>query len=422
MALTELIKQPRTIAECGLDAELLLDLTLKHLYDGGVLDLRQLSARMALSGNLIEGLLLALRKEMRIETLAATEHSAGVRFQLTDLGRAEAKNACLRSGYIGRAPVPLEHYQRLVAAQSVFNGAVGKEQLKSVLAEAVIDERLLDQLGPALHSGRAMMVYGPAGSGKTFICKRLARCLGEPVYMPYAIAVSREIVQLFDPLLHVPVDSAGADSTYQLADRADPRLIRCERPMAVSGGELTMNSLELRYDSATRLNYAPIQLKANNGIYLVDDLGRQRMPAIELLNRWIIPMEDRIDYLTLASGRQFSVPFDTVLMFSTNLNPLELVDEAYLRRLGYKIQFSAVSKELFTRIWQNVCSQRRATVEDGVLDCVIELYERSKRLFLPCQPRDLIGIALDIAAFNDRKGILSKESMMLAWDTYFTAL
>lgn len=419
MPLLEFTKQPRTIVESALDAELLVDLALKHLYDGGVLDLHQLADRMALTGNVMEGILALLRKDSRIEVLSPKENSAGTRFQLTELGRAEAKNAYLRSGYIGRAPITLNHYRQLVAAQSVFNCSVSKAQLESAFADIIVEEHLFDQLGPALHSGRAIMVYGSAGTGKTFVCRHLARCIGAPVHVPYAISVGREIIQFFDPLIHHPVYKVSDKAGYQFETRTDQRLILCERPVAISGGELTMDRLELRFDPVTRLNHAPIQLKANNGMYIIDDMGRQRMPPIELLNRWIVPMEEHLDYLTVGTGQHFPVPFDTVLVFSTNLHPLELADEAFLRRLGYKIQFSAIMKPQFTQIWENVCRERGITVEEGLLDCVFDLYAQTKQPFLPCQPRDLIGIGLDIAAFKDNKGHLSKENMLLAWDTYF---
>ncbi|MDP2099483.1 MAG: hypothetical protein U1D70_18290 [Methylobacter sp.] len=419
MPLTELIKQPRTLNESALDAELLLDLTLKHFYDGGVLDLQQLAERMALTGKIMEEMLLTLRKDARIEVLGANDNSAGLRYQLTGLGQAEAKNAYLRSGYIGRAPITIDHYRQLVEAQSVFDCTVSREQLVETFADVVIEDHLYDQLGPALHSGRAIMVYGAAGTGKTFICKHLARCLGGPVYLPYSIAVGREVIQFFDPLIHKPVYQVSEKAGYHFDTRTDQRLVLCERPVAISGGELTMDRLELRYDPVTRLNQAPIQLKANNGIYIVDDMGRQRMPPVELLNRWIVPMEEHQDYLTVGTGQHFPVPFDTVLVFSTNLHPLELADEAFLRRLGYKIYFTEITKQQFSRIWDDVCKERGVTTEDGVLECLFELYQQTRRPFLPCQPRDLIGIGLDMSAFQNNKGYLSQAHIRLAWSTYF---
>lgn len=419
MSLSELTKQPRTVEESFLDPELLFDLTLKHLFDGGVVDLHQLTDRMALTGSMMEGILAKMRRDSEIEVLAVKENSSGLRYQLTDLGRAEAKNAYLRSGYIGRAPITINHYRQLVEAQSVFNCTVSKEQLKEAFTDVVIDDNLFNQLGPALHSGRAILVYGHAGTGKTFVCKHMAKCLGAPIFLPYAISVGKEIIQFFDPLIHIPVYKVSDKANYHFETNTDKRLILCERPVAISGGELTMDRLEMRYDPVSRLNLAPIQLKANNGIYIVDDMGRQRMSPVDLLNRWIVPMEEHIDYLTVGTGQHFPVPFDTVLIFSTNLHPLDLVDEAFLRRLGYKIKFTSILKAQYEKIWRNVCRERGIIEDEGVLDYIYELYALNKRSFLPCQPRDLINIGLDIAAFKNNKGHLCKENIKIAWDTYF---
>ncbi len=421
MSLDDLIKQPRSIQDTGIDGELLVDLTLKHFYDCGVLDLRQIADRMALSGTVMESILDPLRKDSKVEVLAAKDNSAGVRFQLTDLGRYEAQHAFNRSAYIGRVPISIQHYRELVAEQSVFNGRITKAQLSEDFAGVVIEAELLNQLGPAIHSGRAIMVYGVAGSGKTYICKRMARSLGAPVHLPYAICVGREIIQFFDPLIHHPVYSVTEKATYQFQTQIDKRLILCERPVAISGGELGLDSLELQYDTTARFNQAPIQLKANNGLYLVDDLGRQRISVMDLLNRWIVPMEEHVDYLTLGTGQHFPVPFDVVLIFSTNIDPTELLDEAFLRRLGYKVKFSAIDKSAYSKIWANMCAVKNIAVETGVLEQVIEWYETKKRALLPCQPRDLLEIGLNLAHFNNENTI-TKETMRLAWSTYFIQL
>ena len=421
MSLEDLIKQPRSIKETGIDAELLIDLTLKHFYDCGALDLRQITDRMALAGTVMDSILESLRKDSKIEVLAAKDNSLGVRYQLTDLGRSEAKHAFLRSAYVGRVPISIEHYRQLVNEQSVFKCSVSKAQLFEDFMGVVIEAELLDQLGPAIHSGRAIMIYGAAGSGKTFICKRLARSLGAEVYLPYAISVGREVIQFYDPLIHHPVSGFTENSSYQFETQIDKRFILCERPVAVSGGELNLESLELKYDLVARFSQAPIQLKANNGLYLVDDLGRQRISVNELLNRWIVPMEEHVDYLTLGSGQHFSVPFDVVLVFSTNIDPSGLLDDAFLRRLGYKIKFSEITKYAYSQIWAQYCVDKKMQLEEGVLEQVLEFYEAKQRSYFPCQPRDLLEIGRGIAKFN-KENIISKEHMRLAWHTYFIDL
>ncbi len=418
MSQLELIKQPRTLDEVDLDNELLLDLVLKHLYDNGVMNTTKLVERLGLAGGIVESLLDLLRNDFKVEVLAAADDNAQLRYKLTVFGQVEARNAYLRSGYSGRAPVSLTHYRALVDAQSVFENVVTKEYLDIVFSSVVLDEAVVNQLGPALNSGRPIMVYGPAGTGKTFICQHLAECLGDPVHLPYALVVGREIIQFFDPVLHIPVYTQTEKVDYQFINQTDQRLILCKRPIAISGGELTLESLELRYDAVTRFSQAPIQLKANNGIYIVDDMGRQRAPTIDLLNRWIVPMAEHVDYLTLGSGQHFPVPFNIILIFSTNINPYDLADAAFLRRLGYKIKFTSISKEAYKQLWGDICLSKSIQMEDGLLEQVFEWYENTKKPFFPCQPLDLLAIGQDFAKFNC-KDYLSKTDMKLAWNTYF---
>jgi len=418
MTLNNLSKQPNSIENTGLDEELIIDLVLKHLYDGSVLDLIQLTDRLKLAGNILENIILKLRKDARVH-VNSPQGTHSVRYQLTDLGNSDAVNALSRSGYLGPAPITLEHYSNLVEAQSVFDLTLTQKELIDVMTDVVMDKQLYDQLGPAVHSGRPILIYGHAGTGKTFICKHLAKLLGDNIYLPHAISVGREIIQYFDPLIHQPIKTESNQNSLAFTSKTDPRLLLCHRPVAISGGELTMDRLELNYDSVARVSQAPIQMKANNGMYIIDDLGRQKMPPIQLLNRWIVPMEEHEDYLSLSTGLQFPVPFNTVLIFSTNLHPLDLADEAFLRRLGYKIEFKPINEDKYKQIWSNIINDRGLIEEKGILDFLFVSYKENNRVLLPCHPRDLIGLALDMAAFKNNKGHLTIENMMLAWQTYF---
>ena len=418
MTIQSLVKQPNALESTGLDEELVIDLVLKHLYDNSVLDLLQLTQKLKLAGSILESVILKLRKDARV-FVNSPQGSSSVRYQLTDLGRSDAVNALSRSGYLGPAPITLEHYTQIVDAQSVFDLTLTKKELVDVMSDVVMDEVLYDQLGPAVHSGRPILIYGHAGTGKTFICKHLARLLGDNIFLPHAISVGREIIQYFDPLIHQTVNTGRDENSLVFASKPDSRLLLCHRPVAISGGELTMGRLELEYDSVTRISQAPIQMKANNGMYIVDDLGRQQMPPMQLLNRWIVPMEEHTDYLSLPTGLQFPVPFNTVLIFSTNLHPLDLADEAFMRRVGYKIHFEPIDEEKYRKIWSNIVKERSLLEESGILDSLFVLYKQSRRVLLPCHPRDLIGLALDMAAFKNNKGHLTIENIMLAWKTYF---
>lgn len=332
--------KPQTVADTGLSESFLAELAAKHLYDGGVLDIRELSIRLAMNGCIVEAVLDHLRAEACIEVRAKSSESNGLRYTLTDRGRAMALDGLARSGYLGPAPVPLSDYTRILNSQSVRACTVTQESIRQAFAGVVLRESLMDQLGPAMHSGRAVFFYGPPGTGKTYASRRLAPLLGDPVLIPHAISIDETVVQFFDPQLHRIVETHQDGRGVRLDQGHDPRFYVCERPFVVTGGELTMAMLEVRYDSNSRQYHAPLQFKASNGMLLIDDLGRQRAATVELLNRWIMPMEDRIDYFDLDGGRHFEVPFDVILIFSTNINPTDLADEAFLRRIGYKIRFN----------------------------------------------------------------------------------
>ena len=258
---------------------------------------------------------------------------------------------------------------------------------------------------------------------KTYISKMLSRLFYDLTLVPHAIAIDDTVVQIFDHQLHKVVSHDPGDQRIMLERGHDPRFNICERPVAITGGELTAEMLEIRHDPATRLFEAPLQLKANNGIFLIDDLGRQRISPKALFNRWIVPLEEKRDYLDLGHGKHFSVPFDVILMFSTNIHPLELADEAFLRRVGYKIEFKSLSRELYSRIWNDTCNEFRVVCESDVLDFVTKgLHVQHGVPLLPCHPRDLLGMAVDYAAYSDEPRRITKSHMQWAWDNYFVSV
>ncbi|MDQ5908042.1 MAG: hypothetical protein QG599_133 [Pseudomonadota bacterium] len=418
---TPLAPRPRTLAETGLDRHFLAELVVKHLHAGGVLTLSQLSERLTLAGSILETILDFLRKEARIEVLGSASGGAELRYALTDRGRIAALEGLLRSGYIGPAPVTLNAYTEVVRAQSVHHKVVTQADMRQAFHGVLIRDSLLDQFGPALHSGRAIFVYGQPGTGKTYLSQRLSRLLGDAVLIPYAIQIDGVVVQIFDPVLHQPVANARQPASPNLCNGHDPRYVLCQRPSVLTGGELTLDMLELQYDADHKLYRAPLQLKATNGLYLIDDLGRQRVAPVDLLNRWIVPMDTNVDYLTLSSGQRFSVLFDVVLVFSTNLNPLDLADEAFLRRLGYKIRFDPLEPDEYERLWRLVCQQMGIVFDADLLHYLLEcFYARDQVPLLPCHPRDLLGLIRDHCRYHGQEvEQVTLENLAFAWSSYF---
>jgi hypothetical protein len=411
--------RPKTIAETELGLTFLADLLEKHMFEAGVLTVGGMVKRLACAGPIVEDVLSFLRREGRVEIRARTADDHGLRYALTERGRANAQVALERSGYVGPAPVPLEVYSEVVRSQTVRDRLVRRERMHEAFADVVLDRAILDRLGPALNSGKALFVYGSAGTGKTYIAQRLIRLLNDASLVPHALAVSDAVIQVFDPTLHVPLQAAEP-STPLLNDGYDPRFVLCRRPLVITGGELTPDMLEVRFDPATRRYQAPVQLKATNGMLILDDLGRQRVPPHVVLNRWIVPMEEGTDHLQLNSGQHFSILFDLVLVFSTNLAPEELADDAFLRRIGYKIRLTSLTHDQYHDIWKQVCELHAVDYDPAVCQTVIdELHGPTGTPLMPCHPRDLIDMALDHAAYLGEADELRAESLHWAWQNYF---
>ncbi|NNM21495.1 MAG: AAA family ATPase [Gammaproteobacteria bacterium] len=412
--------RPTTIAETGLSEALLAELILKHLYEGGVLTLEQLVARIRLPGTVLEQLITFMRREARIEIRAGIETAQ--RFAVTDKGRAAALEALARSGYVGPAPVPLELYRAVSAAQTIHRHVTDRATMATAFEEIVLAQHLVDQLGAAMNSGRAIFIYGPAGTGKTYITRRLAHILPGSVLVPYAVSIGEIVLEVFDPVFHKPVRTMPTDG-LALNDGNDTRFVDCQRPVAFAGGELRLDMLEVQYDPAHKTYRAPLQFRANNGLLIIDDMGRQLVQPEELLNRWIVPLEEARDYLHIGNGRHFAVPFDVIVVFSTNLNPVELADEAFLRRIGYKIRFDYLSPAAYAQIWRQVCTKRGVHCDPELVRYTIdELHHRNNMPLLPCHPRDLLGMAIDYADYIGTAGELTSAHIDWAWDNYFVPL
>lgn len=410
---------PTSIASTGLSETFLSDLVAKHIYQAGTLDLRAVSERTGLHWKIAELILTQLRTQAILD--AKSTVNGPVRFALTDKGRAFALEALTACGYVGIAPVPLATFTQVARTQSVRNLTVSPLSMVTAFADAVVSKELLDDLGPAITSGRAMIFYGHAGTGKSFIARRISSVMNDTILVPHAITVAGHVIQFFDPAYHTPVEQPISRTTSLWSTQEfDARFSRCNRPAIVTGGELTLDMLELGFDPSTKIYHAPTQLKATNGVFIVDDLGRQRCRPQELLNRWIVPMEEKRDFLTVHGTGRFEVPMDLVLVFSTNLHPGDLADEAFMRRLGYKIKFSPASQSEYERVWLAACDALGIENNVAVFAHLLEkLYPRDGIPLLPCHPRDLLGLVVDQCRYHGIPPVLTVERLDQAWKNYF---
>jgi hypothetical protein len=417
--LLQLAPRPSTIAETGLSANLLLDLLVKHLHIGGVYSLRELSDKLALSGGIVNDLIEQGKALAWIENRQSSSDGQ-MRFSLSHIGQSQAEKAFLKNGYLGPAPLPLAQYIKVAKIQSSRSAPLSKSELDEAFSGLIFPELLIDKIGPALNSTKPILIYGKPGTGKSYFCRHLNLLFGEQVLIPYAIEVNNEIIQLFDPAVHHTTYQSNHKDLLKMGSSFDQRWLLCKRPLIITGGELTLDMLEVRFNHNSKMYQAPLQLKANNGILLLDDLGRQKVTPKALFNRWIVPLEERRDFLSLQSGLHFEVPFELLLLFSTNLSPTDLIDEAFLRRLGYKIPFSGVNKHQFKMIWDQECILNSVCCDQQVFDYLVtDLLTLHEKDFLPCYPRDLISIIRDQIVFKKLASEINKELLDFAWQSYF---
>ena len=414
-------RAPQTLEDTGLSSNFLVELVAKTMFQLGLTKLTELSAQLCLGTAVVESICQFMRREALLEIVRRGQHEADVQFDLTQGGRGRAAEWLTRNSYVGPAPVPLDVYAERVRAQSVTAQSITVGEVRSAFADLIVPEGLLDQLGTAVNSGRPLLLYGPSGSGKTYLAEQLRRLVQGAVAIPHAIAVHGEVIRLFDVQCHhaLPVESA-ARTALDNRDRPDARWVLCQRPCVVSGGELTLAMLDLSFDSRAGYYEAPPHFKANNGLFIVDDLGRQVISPRELMNRWVVPMERRHDHLMLRNGGKFTIPFDMVLVFSSNLRPDQLEDAAFLRRLGHKIAIEAVSRADYALIFERACAAEGIPHESGAFEQLVGTYHQMHgRPLLACYPQDLLHLIASRARFLGVPAELSPELLDWAWQAYF---
>ncbi len=421
---------PSALRDTGLSREAIIDLTLKTLYIGGARTGRVLAHEMRLPFQLIDDIVLDLQHWKLVHVRGTVgEGRAGYVFDLTSMGRERAREALELNTYVGPAPVPLATYREWVANQAVDQVHVTRETIRDGFRELVLRDEFVEQVGPAINSAKSMFLYGESGNGKTIIAECISRMLGGDIFVPYAIELGGHIIQVYDPVYHAPVDGTELAPTGENGDEPawlevpagwDQRFARVHRPVVFAGGELSLSELDLQYDTLTRYYQAPFQLKANGGVLIIDDLGRQMVQPHDLLNRWIVPLEKRVDYLTLHTGHKFPVPFDCLVVFATNLDPLELVDEAFLRRIHYKILVSDPDHEQYQNIFRRCCEAKGIEFNPAGVRYVFErFYGRFGISPRCCHPRDIVDHLCDVARFLDRAPVLTAELLDRACESYF---
>ncbi len=413
-------EEPSTLEETGLDSTLIEDLILKILLNAGSLTGKQISDNTCLRLAILEDLFSHLRKKQYIAPTGSALLGDHV-YQLTDQGRERARIAMQECAYSGPAPVPLDDYCDSVQAQTIRTEKPKCAQLEKAFSDINVEPEMLAQLGPAISAGKGMFIYGPPGNGKTTVAQRITRCFGQNILVPHAIVEDGQIIKFFDASCHEPVESSV--SKLLKSSDEDHRWIRIRRPTVVVGGELTMDSLELKHDPVSHVSQASLQLKSNCGSLLIDDFGRQRVNPTELLNRWIVPLENRIDYLSLANGKKVEVPFEQLIIFSTNLEPHDLADDAFLRRIPFKIEVGAPSREEFVKLF-NVFAQKTG------VECSLEAlnylishhYDTCGRPLRRCHARDLLDQVSHFCEYNELPKVATSEILDHAVRNYFTAM
>jgi hypothetical protein len=413
---------PASLEDTGLSVGQVEQLLVKTLYNGELTGLA-VADKMRLSYSILEPLIERLRGERLIEVRgAAATGTSSYRYALTDLGRDRAQQFFEHSLYVGPAPVPLAHYVAYMSELAAARGYMDRDRLSQGFGHLIISEKVLEQLGPAVNAGKAVFLYGAPGNGKTVIAEGMGRTLGGDMYVPHAIDVDGHIVTMYDPIMHHAIETESGTTSVITQKADDRRWVRIRRPVVMVGGELTLDMLDLRFNALSKFYEAPIQLKANGGVFLVDDFGRQKTRPQDLLNRWIVPLESRIDFLTLHTGKKFQVPFDVLTVFATNLDPDSLADEAFLRRIPYKIPITDPTVDEFTRIFELNCRRRKMRFHRVMVAYLQRRhYAPVGRALRACHPRDLLDQVTALCRYRGIEPVITRELIDAACESYFVS-
>lgn len=416
--------QPKALADTGLSLVMMRDILLKTMFRTNVDLVSQISQAICLPVPLTQELVDQARSQKLLEATGTLHATSGneMGYQLTDAGKSRALDALSQSEYYGALPVPLADYAQQMKRQSVRDIKLTRPDLLKGMGHLILPEDLIDNLGPAVSSGRSILMYGPPGNGKSSISNGIRAALGDKIYVPRAIEYAGQVITVYDPIVHSAAEAAVDDPTSlrRTGNRFDNRYVYCERPTVITGGELTLDMLDLKYNPTARTYTAPLQLKASGGIFIVDDLGRQAEPPQKLVNRWIVPLEEGRDILQLQSGEKFTVPFDTLVIFSTNFHPNEIFDGAALRRIFFKIKIDGPTQEMFLKIFAMVARKKKMALDERALIHLLKnKYPTINMNFANYQPTFLIDQMIAVCDFERIPYQMTPELIDRAWGNMF---